>query len=117
MSFGFSIGDILALSKPTSDFAQNSSKAYGANAELTREAKSLHIVLLRLQLEVLKPESLLNRKEDHRPEQLATLCSDCNVVPRVLNRILEKYNALSEEERRSRSSGRRFALEMERCRI
>lgn len=57
-------------------------------------------MLQRLELEVAKEGSLLNRKDDSRREELVTLCSDCNAVLRVLNRILEKYNALSEEERR-----------------
>jgi len=99
MSFGYGISDFLAFSKLAWDVVQNSSKACGAHAELTREAKSLHVVLQRLELEVAKPESLLNRKDDNQREELVTLCSDCNAVLRVLNRILEKYNALSEEER------------------
>lgn len=99
MSFGYGISDFLALSKLAWEVFQNSSKACGAHTDLTREAKSLHTVLQRLELEVASPESLLNRKTDNRREELDTLCSDCNCVLRVLQKILEKYNALSEEER------------------
>jgi hypothetical protein len=99
MSFGYGISDFLALSKLAWDVVQNSSKACGAHAELTREAKSLHIVLQRVELEVEKPESLLNRKDDNRREELVTLCSDCNGVLRVLQNLLEKYNALPDGER------------------
>jgi hypothetical protein len=99
MSFGYGISDFLALSKLAWDVVQNSSKACGAHAELTREAKSLHIVLQRVELEVEKPESLLNRKDDNRREELVTLCSDCNGVLRVLQKLLEKYNTLPDGER------------------
>jgi hypothetical protein len=56
-------------------------------------------VLQRLETEVSKPEILLNRSEDNRRNELATLAKDCRRVVSVLSQILEKYNALSEEKR------------------
>ena len=60
-----------------------------------------NIVLRRLGLEVSKPNSILTRSEDSldRREELAQLSGDCKRVLRVLDGILEKYNALSEEKR------------------
>lgn len=99
MPFGYGISDFLGLAKLAWDVVQNSSQACGAHADLTGEAKSLHIVLQRVELEASKPDSLLNREKGNRREELVILCSDCSCVLRVLNRILEKYNALLEEER------------------
>ena len=56
-------------------------------------------MLQRLEVEAAKPESLLNRKTESRREELRTLCSDCSSVLKVLQTILHRYNALSEEER------------------
>lgn len=45
-----------------------------------------------------KPESLLNRGEGR--EEIGALVQSCERVLRTLSRILDKYNALSEERRR-----------------
>lgn len=83
------------------DVVQNSRKACGAHDELTSEVTSLHIVLRRLEVEVSKPNSILSRSDDggDRREELAQLSGDCKRVLRVLDGILAKYNALSEEKR------------------
>jgi hypothetical protein len=101
MSFGYALGDFVLLTQLAWDVVQNSRKACGAHDELTTEVASLHIVLRRLELEVSKPNSILTRSEDSldRREELAQLSGDCKRVLRVLDGILEKYNALSEEKR------------------
>jgi hypothetical protein len=99
MSFGYSVGDFLALTQLAWRVLQNSQKACGAHDELTGEVTRLHVVLQRLALEISNPESLLNRSNDNRREELADLSSDCNKVLRVLSNVLEKYNTLSDERR------------------
>lgn len=99
MSFGYSAGDFILLTQLCWNVVQNSRIACGAHDDLTREVTSLHVVLRRLQLEISKPGSLLSRTEDSRHEELAQLSDDCRRILRVLERILEKYNALSEEKR------------------
>jgi hypothetical protein len=99
MSFGYSIGDFLLLTQLTHTTFRNARKACGARDSFPREVGSLHIVLQRLEVEVSKPDSLLNRSEDNRITELAILARDCRRVLRVLSQILEKYNALSEEKR------------------
>jgi hypothetical protein len=101
MSFGYSAGDFVLLTQLAWQVVQNSRKACGAHDELTSEVTSLHIVLRRLEVEVSKPNSILNRIDGgvDRKEELAQLSSDCRRVLRVMDRILEKYNALSEEKR------------------
>ncbi|CZR50187.1 uncharacterized protein PAC_00059 [Phialocephala subalpina] len=99
MSFGYSVGDFLALTQLAYKVVQSSRKACGAHDELTRDVTNLHIMLQRLELEKSRPESLLNRSDDNRREELADLSSGCHRVLRVLSQILEKYNALSDEQR------------------
>lgn len=104
MSFGFSIGDFVLLAQLAKNTVQNARRACGARDELVREAESLHIVLRRVKAEVSKPTSIINRTEengtdDNRRAELNSLARHCTDVLRVLSTILEKYNALSEQER------------------
>ena len=101
MSFGYAIGDFVLLTQLAWDVVQNSRKACGAHDELTSEVTSLHIVLRRLEVEVSKPNSILTKSDDSldRREELAQLSEDCKRVLKVLEGILKKYNALSEEKR------------------
>ncbi|KAG4438412.1 hypothetical protein IFR05_006118 [Cadophora sp. M221] len=99
MSFGFSIGDFNLLTNLARHTVDNAREACGAHDSLTREVNSLHVVLQRLQLEVSKPDSILNHTEDNRRKELGTLARDCRRVLNVLSSVLEKYNALSEEKR------------------
>ena len=102
MSFGFSISDAFALGQLAWNTVQNSRKACGEHDELTREVSALHVVLLRLQQEVEKPESPINKSGDTCREELQVIAKDCGKVLRLLDKILDKYNALSERERSGR---------------
>ena len=99
MSVGVSPGDFLTFIKLTKDFIQNSHKACGAHAELTREARSLHAVLQLLKHEIVKPESLLNRGDDYRHEEFRDLCRGCQKLIDGLFQILKKYNALPDRDK------------------
>ena len=99
MSFGFSVGDAVLLGQLAWRTVQNSRKACGEHHELTREAFSLHVVIRRLEKEVSKPESSINRPDDKCQEELQIIVESCEKVLKLLNRVLEKYNTLSEKER------------------
>ena len=107
MSFGFSVGDAVTLGQLAWKTIQNSLKACGEHDELTREASSLHVVIRRLEKEVSKPESPINRPEDKCKEELQSIVDGCEKVLKVLNRVLEKYNTLSEKERSAKKLWRR----------
>ena len=98
MSFGYSVGDAVLLTHIAWETAQNAQKACGEHDELTQEVLGLHVVLRRLQLDISKPESLLNRSGDTY-EEVEIICRGCSKELRELDNILEKYNRLSEEER------------------
>lgn len=99
MAFGFSLGDFVLLTQLAQKTIHNGQKACGARDELVREVKSLHIALRRVKAEVSDPASILNRTQDNRRFELGSLARPCRSVLRVLSGILEKYNALSEQER------------------
>lgn len=81
---------------------QTSRKACGEYDGLTREALRLHAVLHRLEQEVSKPESPINRPGETSKKQLEFVAIDCEVVLKQLNKIVTAYAALSEDERSAR---------------
>ena len=102
MSIGYSISDVISLVQTAWNVVQNSRKACGEHDELTREVSTLHVVLKRLEHEAAKPESPVNNPGDSYREELEFVSSGCHRVLKVLDQILEKYNALTEVERSGR---------------
>ncbi|KAE8444624.1 hypothetical protein EG329_014372 [Mollisiaceae sp. DMI_Dod_QoI] len=97
MSFGFSIGDIIALTKLASSVVSGARQACGAHDELTREVTSLHIVLRWLERDVANPNSILVSDPGERKADLTMLVEHCKKVFGVLDGVLRKYNGLSEK--------------------
>ena len=102
MSFGYSISDGVLLCQLAWSTVQNSRKACGEHDELTREVSALHVVLQRLHQEVDKPDSPVNKSGDSCRAELETNVTHCEKVLRALDKILVKYNALGENEKRGR---------------
>ncbi|KAL9633637.1 MAG: hypothetical protein Q9204_003313 [Flavoplaca sp. TL-2023a] len=101
MSFGWSASDIALLVKLAYKTTQGARAACGEYDELTRETSSLHTILNRLSLEVAKPDSSINRQKSYGRE-LESIGTGCQEVLTQLDKILVKYNALSEQERSAR---------------
>ncbi|KAI4184646.1 MAG: hypothetical protein LQ346_006065 [Caloplaca aetnensis] len=99
MSFGCSIGDIVLLSNLAWKTIQNTRNACGEHHELTSELLTFHTVLRRLELEVSKPESPLNSPGDSSKEDVERIVSGCRKPLSLLNKVVEKYNLLSQEEK------------------
>lgn len=102
MSFGFSVGDAFLLTQLAWRTFQNSRKACGEHDELTCQLSTLHTVLRRLVQEIEKAESPINSPGYTSREELEGMVRDCASVLDILDKILEKYVALSEEERSTR---------------
>ena len=102
MSFGFSIGDAVLLTQLAWRTVQKSRQACGEYDDLTHEVTSLHVILKRLETERKKTESPLNRPGDTCDAELGTIVNGCTKTLRVLDKILDKYNALSDQERSTR---------------
>lgn len=98
MSFGWSVSDIALLVRLAYKTTQGARAACGEYDELTRETSSLHVVLSRLQIEIAKPESSINRRGGTYGQELTSISSGCENVLIQLDKVLVKYNALSEQE-------------------
>ena len=103
MSFGASIGDAVLLTQLAWKTVQNCRRACGEYDALTLEATSLHTVLQRLESEVQNPDDdLIDRDPADVQKELSNIIQGCEKNLRVLDLVLEKYNALSETERSGR---------------
>ncbi len=104
MSFGYSIGDAVSLTQLAWKTVQNARKACGEHDELTREVLSLHVVLRRLEQEVEKPGNPISggKSGETYKQELKVIVDGCRKVLNLLDQVLTKYNALSEQERSGR---------------
>ena len=102
MSFGFSISDANTLTQLGWKVVQNCRKACGEHDSLIHEVESLHAVLHRLETEISKPESLINRRKDTFREEIQPIIHGCQKILRVLDQILNKYNGLKDDAKRGR---------------
>ena len=99
MAFGWSGSDIALLVHLAFKSVNNARKACGEYDELTQEVSALQVVLRRLQKETSGSNSILNRPGDTFKEELTSIAIGCHHVLDRLDKILEKYNELSENER------------------
>ena len=99
MSFGWSGSDVFLLTRLAWNTVRNSRKACGEYDDLTRETSRLYAVLQRLEQEVAKQESPINRPGETSKEQLERIAIDCKVVLTKLNKIVTAYASLGEEKR------------------
>jgi hypothetical protein len=110
MSFGKSPDDYRELAGAAHATLLNARKACGDGDALTLSISSLHHVLSRLSADVEASEKQGGsraREGDNRWRELATLARDCARLLKVLNQVLEKYNSLSEEKRKTTKLWRR----------
>jgi len=108
MSFGYSIGDGIALVQLAWNTVQGIRRACGEHNELAREVSSLHRALRRLNRELSNPDSILNRAGDERREELDELGSGCEQVLDAMHTVVTKYNLLPEEARSGKQLWQKF---------
>ena len=108
MSFGYGISDGITLIQLAWRTVEGARKACGEHDDLTKEVSSLHLVLEQLQSETTNSNSLINLADENRRDELRKHVTGCEHHLRHLGLILEKYNALSNEERSGKKLWQRF---------
>jgi hypothetical protein len=108
MSFGYSVGDAVALVQLAWNTYQGAKKACGEYDELTSAVGSVHQVLQRLQRDLANPESLLHRADDDRRQELSDLGSGCEQILKTMSTIVSKYNTLAEQKRGPKNMWKRI---------
>lgn len=100
MSFGFSVGDIIAVATLAKETFVKTKNACGDHEQLTREAQGFYINLELLCVEVSRPESIFNRNDidDNAPIGTTVSKLDFDSYKALLveiSNVLEKYDQLS----------------------
>ena len=88
------MSDVLTVTQLAWKCFRNAKEACGEYDELTCEAENLHRVLHRMQLEIAEADSLFNRLDEDRKEELKRLVAGCDEILRQVDSILGKYDAL-----------------------
>jgi hypothetical protein len=89
MSFGYSVGDFIAIGQLTWTIYRSCKSAPGEFQELSRELSSLHTILHELEDEAQTPNSLLNRRGSSRKPELQTLLGNLEVVLKEIERYCQ----------------------------
>ncbi|KAE8449651.1 hypothetical protein EG329_007981 [Mollisiaceae sp. DMI_Dod_QoI] len=108
MSFGFGVGDFIAVGKLTFDLWRSMKGAPGDFDEISRELGSFYIVLHGLQDQLQDKVSLLNRRGLDRKQELQTLVSNLDGTLQELQALFIKY------EQMGRGAWLRFQFGQER---
>jgi hypothetical protein len=105
MSFGFGIGDVIAITQLAWKTVEEAYRTCGQQDELTREMSSLHKVLIGVCDVLTKPTPappfVNNEGNENRIQELKDILDSCSSTLRVLNKVLAMYNALDEDKKRS----------------
>ncbi len=111
MSFGFSAGDVTLLGQLAWKTVQNTAKACGEHDERTKEISNLHVVVRRLEQEIEKRTSPVNRRPEVIRDELLSIISGSEDMLNLLDRIFDKYNALGMEDRSDRKLWQKVLLD------
>ncbi|CZR65719.1 uncharacterized protein PAC_15619 [Phialocephala subalpina] len=92
--------DIIVILQLAWNTLQGAKQACGEHGELTREVESLHKALSRVQREMAK--SPLGPVNDERRKELDEQLSGCEKILRVIDSVLQKYNALGDDKKKGK---------------
>jgi hypothetical protein len=94
MSFGFSIGDGVMLTRLVWRTIEGTRKACGEYNEMTREARSLAQVFERLHNEITTVDSVLHRAKEDRKRELSSILRRARRLLEDIEDAVEKHNDL-----------------------
>ncbi|KAH7417539.1 hypothetical protein BKA64DRAFT_658149 [Cadophora sp. MPI-SDFR-AT-0126] len=91
MSFGFGVGDFIAVGKLSIHLWRSIKDAFGEFVEISRELSSINIVIADLTDQAGSPTSLLNRRGSSRKEELFALRDNLMGTLEELQAVHQKY--------------------------
>ena len=101
MSFGFAIGDFVALGNLAWNIYKECKTASAEFQEARNEVLSLHAAIRELQDEVDNKDSILNRAGVGRKQELDGLMRNCSDVLGQLEQLLTRYRSLGTKQKRT----------------
>lgn len=100
MSFGFSIGDCLAVSTLAANLYLNYKDAPDDFQELCRVLLTVHTTLGQIQIDADDPRSIISRCSQAQQQELKNIVGYCDETLQQLDRLKEKYSKLDGKTRK-----------------
>ena len=100
MSFGFSVGDVIALTKMTARTYHGWKNACSHYSDITAELRVLDGILKRVEEEVTSENALFMRNQEDI-KQWRVISAEIECVVQDLNDILGKYTSLGSDQKRN----------------
>ena len=101
MSFGFAVGDFIALGNLAWNVYKECKSASAEFQEARNEVISLHTAIRELQDEAENKDSILNRAGLGRKQELDNLMRNCSDVLNELEQLLTRYRSLGTKHKRT----------------
>jgi Hsp70 protein len=100
MSFGFAIGDFVALGKLAWGLYKQCKGASAEFAEVCNEILSIHTALRELEDEAQNEDSILNRAGKGRQKELNNIVENCTEVLHQLESLVTRYRSLGTSQKK-----------------
>jgi Hsp70 protein len=100
MSFGFAIGDFVALGKLAWGLYKQCKGASAEFAEICNEVLSIHTALRELEDEAQNEDSILNRAGGGRQKELNNIVQNCTEALRQLESLVTRYRSLGTSQKK-----------------
>jgi hypothetical protein len=99
MSFAYCVNDVLALIQLSWSAVEGARRACGKHDDLTKEVSSLYDVLAHVYSAMSVPDSPISHARKSLRTELQSHMTGCDTQLRIINTVLDKFNALSPEQR------------------
>lgn len=99
MSFAYCVDDVLALIQLSWSAVEGARRACGKHDDLTKEVSSLYDVLAHVYSAMSVPESPIGQARRGLRTELQNHMTGCDTQLRIINTVLDKFNALSPEKK------------------
>jgi hypothetical protein len=100
MSFGFAIGDFVALGTLAWGLYKQCKGASADFAEICNEVLSIHTALRELEDEAQNEDSILNRAGKGRQKELNNIVQNCTQILRQLESLVTRYRSLGTSQKK-----------------
>jgi hypothetical protein len=101
MSFGYSVGDFIAIGQLIWSVYKACKGAPGEFQELSRELSTLYTILHELEDDAKTPTSLLNRHGPGRKLELDTLIGNLSTTLKQVEDIVKRYHSLGRDQKKT----------------
>jgi archaellum component FlaF (FlaF/FlaG flagellin family) len=98
MSFGYSVGDFLAILQLAKHIVDACRDGPSEFRELNREIQSFEIVIQRISTDAKNPQSRLNRKGTARKKDFDQIVENCKITMEEIRKFVDKHSAIDRSD-------------------